>query len=146
MTREKDVSSTRVFEPKTLSPLASFLIQFRSCMPCSRPIGLMAFFTQNGTADLRLERDRIVLAAVVADDLKTRRCIFAHGRFLRTAFRTTLRRHHISLVKQLLFFLGKKKDLAALYTRYLGIGHRGTPLKISYLVCMDSLPQRKFND
>ncbi len=96
-------------------------------MTSPRAAGLVTIFAENGAADLGLERHGVVLAAVVADDLKTCRRVFARRRFFRTALCTPLRRHHVTLVKLLLLFLGENKDLAALNTRYFCIGHRGTP-------------------
>ena len=93
---------------------------------------LMTVLTEYGTADLRLERNRVMLAAVVAYDLKPCSRIGCDSGFLRTAFCTPLRRHHISLVKKVLFFLCKEKDLAALYTRYFDIGHRSTSSAIRF--------------
>ncbi len=87
----------------------------------------MTILTQYRAADLGLKGHRVVLAAIIANDLKPCRTVFAQCRLLRTAFWAPLRRHHIALVKLLLLFLGKEKDLAALNTRYFGIGHVGTP-------------------
>ena len=87
----------------------------------------MTILAKHRAADLWLKWYRVVLAAIIADDLKPSGRIFAQGCFFRAAFRAPLRRHHIALVKLLLLFLGKKKDLAALYTGYFGIGHVGTP-------------------
>jgi hypothetical protein len=79
---------------------------------------------QNLAPDFRLKRDVVVLAAMVADDFVFLRRICALRRFFRAAFRTPLRRHHIALVKNILFFLGKEKDVFALNTRNFNIRHR----------------------
>jgi len=77
-----------------------------------------------------------VFAAMVADDFKFGRGIFARYRFLRTAFRTPLRRHHITLVKNFLFFLREKKSFLTLDTWDLNIRH------FIYLLFQKSVAQR----
>jgi hypothetical protein len=93
----------------------------------SRFVRVVAFAAQNCSTDLRLKRNMIVLAAVVADDLEFVRRIVARTRFFRTAFRTSLRLHHISLVENFLLFFRKKKDFFALNTRNFYIRHRFSP-------------------
>ena len=83
----------------------------------------MAFLAENGSADFRLERDLVVFAAIVADDLKAGWRIFARRRFLCAALCAPLRRHHITLVKRFLFFFGEQKDLFTLNTRDFNVGH-----------------------
>ena len=105
---------------------------FSLCVTGTRAAGLMAIFAEHRSSDLRLERNGVVLSAVVANDLKSCSCVRGDSSFLRTAFRTSLWRHHISLVKKVLLFLGKEKDLAALYTGYFDIGHRSTSSAIRF--------------
>jgi len=84
----------------------------------------MTFATQNGAPDFWLKRDVIVLAAMVADNFKLARRIRARRRFFRAAFQASLRRRHISLIKNFLFFFGKNKDFFALNTRDFYVRHR----------------------
>ena len=90
----------------------------------SRFARVVAFAAQNLASDLRLKRNLVVFAAVVADDLEFGGRVFASRRFFRTAFRTPLRRHHIALVKNFLFLLGEKKNFLTLNTRNFNIRHR----------------------
>jgi len=83
----------------------------------------VTFATQNGSSDLRLKRNLIVFAAIVTDDLETLPSVIPCGRFFGTAFRTTLGRHHIALVKDLLFFFRKKKSLFTLNARCFDVRH-----------------------
>ncbi len=89
----------------------------------SRTAGLVTFPAKDRTADLWLEWYSIVFSAVIADDLIPRWGVFAKQSLFRSAFRTPLRRHHISLVKYLLVLFGKKKYLLALDTRDLDVRH-----------------------
>jgi hypothetical protein len=66
----------------------------------------------------------IVPAAMIADDLETRRRIIAFRRFFRATSLASLRRHHISLVESLLLFFGKNENFPALNTRDFYIRHR----------------------
>jgi hypothetical protein len=70
-----------------------------------------------------LKRNLIVLAAMVADDLEFGRRIIARDGFFRAAFRASLRRHHIALVENFLFFFREKKNFLALDTRDFDIRH-----------------------
>ena len=90
----------------------------------SRFIRLKTFSAQNRTPDFWLKRHGVVLAAVIANYLKTIRRVCAARRFFRAAFQTSLRRRHISLVKNPLFFFGKKKSFTALHASHFNIGHR----------------------
>ena len=83
-----------------------------------------AFAAQNFAPDFWLKRHVIVFAAVVADDFKFFRCITARCRLFRAAFRASLRRHHIALVKNFLIFFREKKNFLALNTRDFNIRHR----------------------
>jgi len=65
-----------------------------------------------------------MLSAMVADYIKTLWRILACGRLFRTAFGAPLRRHHIPLIEDFLFFFGKKKSLSTLNTRRFYIRHR----------------------
>ncbi len=93
----------------------------------SRFTRLETFFAQNRATDFRLKRHLVVLAAMVADDFKTLRSIFARRRFFRAAFGTSLRRHHITFIKCLLFLLRENKNFFALHTRNFYIRHRLSP-------------------
>ena len=84
----------------------------------------MALLTQDRPADLRLEGYLIVLAAIVADDLETRRSVVSGGHFLRSALQAALRGCEISLIEGFLFFFSEKKCLFTLHTRSFYIGHR----------------------
>ena len=95
-------------------------------MSCPRAARLEAIFAQHSAADLGVEWDLIVPAAVIANDLVTARSVFPLRRFFRTAFRTTLRRHHIALIKKILILFAKNEDLAALNTRDFNIRHYAT--------------------
>jgi len=83
----------------------------------------MTLLTQNGPSDLRLKGHLVVLAAVVANDIELARSIGPECRFLRPAGGTSLRRHHITLVKYLLILFRKDKDFSALNTRDLDVRH-----------------------
>ena len=83
----------------------------------------MTIFAEHRTADLWLKWNLIVLAAMVADDLKPRWCILTQRGLFRAAFRTSLRRHHVPLIKHFLIFFGENKDLSALNTRDFYIRH-----------------------
>jgi len=98
----------------------------------------MTFPAQNRAPDFRLKRNVIVLAAMVADDLKFGRRICSDSRFFRAAFLTSLRLWHISLIKNFLFFFCKKKRLSALHTRNFYVGHRF----FSSLDCAASLTEK----
>lgn len=66
----------------------------------------------------------IVLSTVIANDVEALWRIVADRSLFGSALGTTLRRHHIALVKHLLFFFGEQKDLFTLHTRDLYIRHR----------------------
>lgn len=87
----------------------------------------MAFAAQDGTAYLWLERNLIVLAAVIAHDLKPLGSVLAVCSLFRTALRAALRRHHISLVESLLFFFREEKGLFALNANCFNVRHCGSP-------------------
>ena len=93
-------------------------------MPSPRAAGFVTVFTEHRAADFWLEGHGIMATAIVADDLKTLWRILPRSGLLRTAFRTPLRLHHISLVKDLLIFFAKDKNIFALNTRDFDIRHR----------------------
>ena len=83
----------------------------------------MAFATKYGPANLRLERYLVVLAAMIANDLEALRSFFTFCGLFRTALCTALWRHHVPLVKDLLFFFGEKEGLFTLNARGLDVRH-----------------------
>lgn len=84
----------------------------------------MTFLAQNAAPDLRLKRHVVVLAAMVADDFKPRRSVFAARRLFRAAFLAALRLRHILAIKSFLLFLREKKNFLALHARDFYIRHR----------------------
>lgn len=111
-------------------------------MPCSRASCFVTVAAQYGTAGLRLKRHLIMLATVIADDLKPFWCILSGCRFFCTALSTPLRSHQIFLVKCILFPFSKKKRFFALNTDSFNVGHRNTSLipSISGFVEYTTLP------
>lgn len=103
----------------------SWLISLRESD--ARFIRLMAIFAQNRPSDFWLERHLVVLAAVVANNIKARGSVFARYRFFRAALRASLRRHHIPLVKNSLFFFGVNKNVLTLHARHFQIRHCFSP-------------------
>ena len=89
----------------------------------------MAFAAQHGAANFRLERNAVVLAAVVANDLKFLLSVGALGGLLGTALRTSLRRGHVPLIKRLLLFLGEKKSFFTLNANGFDVRHMCISLK-----------------
>jgi len=87
----------------------------------------VALATQYGATDLRLKRDVIVLAAMVADYLKTFRRTVTLSGFFRPALRASLRRHHVPLIKDLLFLFGEKEGLFTLNARSFDVRHTLSP-------------------
>ena len=83
----------------------------------------MTFATEHGSTDLRLKGHLIVLTAVVANDLEPFSSIVTFSGLFRTAFCTSLRRHHVPLVKDFLLLFGEKKRLFTLDTRSLDVRH-----------------------
>ena len=87
----------------------------------------MAITAKDGAADLRVERDAVMPAAMVADYLET---FFITGRRRRTlgpAFLAALRCHHISLIEHFLFTFGEQKRLFALDAYSFYVWHRISP-------------------
>ncbi len=64
-----------------------------------------------------------MLTAMVANDLKTLSRIVCRCVFFRAAFRASLWRRHITLIKHILLFLGKEKGFFTLNTRGFNIRH-----------------------
>ena len=84
----------------------------------------MTLATENGTPYLWLERNTVVLAAVVADNLEFLWRIVALSSFLCAALRTPLRSSHVLLVKRFLLFLSEKKNFLTLNARCFYVRHR----------------------
>jgi hypothetical protein len=78
---------------------------------------------------------------MIADDLVTLWRVCSGGSFFRTAAKTTLRRHHISLIEHLLFLFSEQKDLFALHTWNFYIGHNLTSHVGQNFGYAQSLPQ-----
>jgi hypothetical protein len=87
--------------------------------------GGVAFAAEYGAANLWMKGDVVMLAAIVAYDVKALWSMVTYDRRLfSSAFSAALRSHHIALVKHLLFFFGEQKDLLTLHTRDFDIRHR----------------------
>lgn len=83
----------------------------------------MAIFTEDGAPNLWLKRDGVMPSAIIANHFVPFWRIFAKRRLLRPALRTPLRRHHVSLIKDLLIFFAKYKYVLALDTRNFYVRH-----------------------
>lgn len=90
---------------------------------CSRPACLVALLAIYRSPNFWLKWHRIVFAAMIANDFITVRSVRTLARLFRTAFRTPLRRHHVPLIKVILFLFGKNKHFFALNTRNFNFGH-----------------------
>jgi hypothetical protein len=99
----------------------------------------VAFATEDGAADLRLERHLVVLAAVVADDLVSLRRVLALPGPFRSAFRATLRGGHVALVKHFLFLLREEELLFALNARCFDIRHCSFSFSCNYGLWMSGI-------
>ena len=88
----------------------------------------MTFAAKDRTADLGMERNLVVLAAIVADDVKPFSIIICRSSFLASTFCATLGSHHVALVEHLLLLFGKHEDLFTLHTRNFYVRHRSSPL------------------
>jgi len=75
-----------------------------------------------------MERNLIVLSAIVANDVKSFSIIICRGSFLASTFCATLGSHHVALVEHLLLLFGKQEDLFTLHTRDFNVRHRSSPL------------------
>jgi hypothetical protein len=96
-----------------------FLSEANSRFAC-----LMTIFAKHRAPDFRLKRNLVVFAAMVADDFKSLWRIVAERGFFRAAFLASLRLHHISLIKYILFLFREKKSFFALYARNFYFRHR----------------------
>ena len=111
-----------------------------------RAAGFMTIFAEHRAADLWLEGDGVMPSAVIADDLKPLWCILSGSGFLRTAFRTPLGLHHVTLVKDLLIFFAKDKNIFALNTRDFDIRHCFFLQLLDCRLLREMLSQRKCFD
>lgn len=89
----------------------------------TRAAGFVTIFAEHRAPDFRLKRNGVMPSAIIANHFVPFRCIFALGRFFRTALRTPLRRHHVSLIKDFLIFFAKYKYVLALDTRNFYVRH-----------------------
>ncbi len=87
----------------------------------------MAITAKDGAADLWVERDPVVFAAMVANYLESFFISGGCGRTLGPAFLATLRCHHISLIEHFLFTFGEQKRLFALDAYSFYVWHRISP-------------------
>ena len=95
----------------------------------SRLTGRMAFFAKHRASNLWVKWHLIVLSAIVANYIKPLwRVVARHGRLFSTALCAALRRHHVALVKHILFLFSEKEDLFTLNTRNFYVRHRCTLL------------------
>lgn len=102
----------------------------------------MAVFAKYRPPNLWLKWDLVALTAMIANYIKPLGRIFpARGAFAAT-FRTALRRHHISLIKNFLLFFSKKKDLLTLNARCLYIRHFSYHLDLFFISDLPILTQR----
>ena len=83
----------------------------------------MTLAAEDWTPNLRLERNLIVLAAMITNNFESFLRIISRSGFFCPAFRTPLRRHQIPLIKDLLFLFCKKKSFLALYADSFNVGH-----------------------
>jgi hypothetical protein len=83
----------------------------------------MTFATKYGSANFRLKRYLVVLAAVVANDLEAFSSIVTFSDLFRTTFSTPLRRHHVPLVEDFLLLFGEKERLFTLNASGLDVRH-----------------------
>ena len=89
----------------------------------TRPAGLVTLTANDAAAHLWLKRHLVVLAAMVANYLKTLRRVTALAGFFRAASGAPLRRHHVPLIENFLFLLGEKKSFFALDARCFDVRH-----------------------
>jgi hypothetical protein len=95
-------------------------------MSSPRAACLKTLLAEYGAANFWLERNLIVSAAIIANNLIPGRSIFALRSFFGAALSTSLRRHHVPLIKCFLIFFAKDKYLAALNTRDFNVRHSVT--------------------
>lgn len=104
------------------------MIAKKLCIPRPRTRCFVTFATKHGTPDLWLKGNLVVLAAMVADYLKSLGSIASGRRLFCPAFCAPLRCHQILLVKDLLFLFREYKSLLTLYADSFNIGHRNNLL------------------
>ena len=92
----------------------------------------MTFAAQDSSTNFWLKWNLVVLPAVVADDLKAFAHLITFGGLFRTAFRAPLRRHHIALVKDLLFLFGEQESFFTLNARGFDVRHMLISLLCEY--------------
>jgi hypothetical protein len=97
---------------------------YRSGTMSARLTGGVTLTAEYRTPDFWVEWNLVVLSAIVANNIKPFVSVVSNSRFFGTAFGAALRRHHVALVKHILFFFSEQKDLLALHTRDLNIRHR----------------------
>jgi len=90
----------------------------------ARLTGSVTLTAEHGTPDFWVEWYLVVLSAIVANNIKPFMSVVSDSRFFGTALGAALRRHHIALVKHILFLFSEQKDVLALHTRNLNIRHR----------------------
>ena len=83
----------------------------------------MTLAAEDSSADLRLKRNLVMLTAIITDDLKSLLRLIAFRRLPRPAFRTSLGRHHVALVEDLLFFFSEEKRLLTLNADRFDVRH-----------------------
>ncbi len=88
----------------------------------------MAITAKDGAADLWVERDAVVLAAMIANYLESFFITGGCGSTLGPAFLAALRCHHVSLIEHFLFAFSEQKGLFALHTYGLYVRHRTSPI------------------
>lgn len=76
----------------------------------------MAIFAHYRPPNFRLERNGVVLSAVVAYYFVTGRSIRPKSGLLRPALWTPLRLHHVPLIEHFLFLFREEKDVPTLNT------------------------------
>ncbi len=92
----------------------------------------MALAAKDAAANFWLERNLIVLAAMVAHDLKPLRSVRRQRGLFPATLWAPLRRHHIPLIKKVLFLFGKRKGVLALNASCFNVRHCDPPLELSY--------------
>jgi hypothetical protein len=85
----------------------------------------MALAAKDRTPDFWLERDLVMLSAMIANDLEFLGRIHAGCGLFRATFSATLGRRHVALVEHFLFFFREEKRLFALNANGLNVRHLG---------------------
>lgn len=107
-----------------LSFLRTFTAAGILCKSRLRPRSLVAIAAKHRSAHFGLKRNLILFAAMITDDLETRRSVLPRRRLFRTAFLAPLWGCHVSLVERLLLLFCKEKRLLTLHARSFDIRHR----------------------